>query len=222
MAGKHRDLTGQIFGHLLAQQNIGRNQCGKHVYECLCDCGNICYVVAERLTGGYKTSCGCVAKQNRRKTLGVPGCSYSRLDRIWRGMKFRCDKGDKYCDKHYVERNIKVCNEWRNSFDVFKEWAMMNGYNDTLTLDRIDNYGDYCPDNCRWVTMAEQNRNRTNNRNIEYHGETKTLAEWSRDLDMNYWTIIYRLDKLGMTPDEAFTTPIMDKNENLYWHKLGG
>lgn len=215
MASKHKNLTGKIFGRLLAIQDIGCDRFGKHIYKCICECGNICYVKAERLTGGYKTSCGCVEKAKRHKTLGIPGCTYSRLYRIWRGMKFRCDKGDKYYDKQYVERNIHVCDDWVNSFDAFKNWAMQNGYNDKLTLDRFDNYGDYCPDNCHWATVAEQNRNRTNNRNIEYRGETKTLAEWSRELNLNYWTLIYRLDKLGMSPEEAFNTPIMDKRNNL-------
>ena len=131
------------------------------------------------------------------------------------GMRFRCAKGDKYFDRHYVERGIKVCDEWRDNFLAFREWALANGYRDGLTVDRIDNYGDYCPENCRFATMAEQNRNRTNNRNIEYRGETKTLAEWARELGLNYWTLIYRFDKLGMTPEEAFNTPIMDKFENL-------
>lgn len=162
---------------------------------------------------------GCTTKEKRRKTLGVPGCTYSRLYDIWYGMKFRCEKGDKYRDKWYVERNVHVCDEWKNSFETFKEWAMQNGYNDKLTIDRIDNYGDYCPDNCRWITMVDQNRNRTNNRNIEYRGETKTLAEWASELGFNYWTLIYRFDKLGMTPEEAFNTPIMDKNANLVSHK---
>lgn len=212
MACKHRDLTGMRFGHLFVSKHLGRGPSNKHIYECLCDCGNIIVVTAERLTGGYKTSCGCA-------TIYKLGCrnneSGTRLYRIWVDMKFRCDKGDKYYDKHYVERGIKVCDEWRNSYDAFKEWALANGYTDELTIDRIDNYSDYCPENCRWVTMAEQNKNRTNNRNIEYHGVTKTLAEWSRDLGLNYWTLIYRFDKLGMTPEEAFETPVMNKNQNL-------
>lgn len=143
------------------------------------------------------------------------GFSKTKLYRIWKGMRFRCAKGDKYCDRHYVERGIKVCDEWRDNFLAFREWALANGYRDGLTIDRIDNYGNYCPENCRFATMAEQNRNRTNNRYIEYRGETKTLAEWARELGLNYWTLIYRFDKLGMTPEEAFNTPIMDKNENL-------
>lgn len=215
MGRKVTDLSGRRFDHLVVIKDIGCNDRGRRIYECLCDCGEIVNVVSDRLTSGEKSSCGCIEKEKRRKTLGVHGCTYSRLHRIWYGMKFRCDKGDKYCDKQYVERNIHVCDEWRNSFNAFKEWAMQNGYNDKLTLDRFDNYGDYCPDNCHWATMAEQNRNRTNNRNIEYRGETKTLAEWARELGLNYWTLIYRFDKLGMTPEEAFNTPIMDKCNNL-------
>ena len=214
MARKHKDLTGQRFDHLFVSRYIGRGASNKHTYECICDCGNIVNVVAERLTGGYKTSCGCTTKRDCGKYFGE---SSSRLYRVWEGMRFRCDKGDKYYDKHYVERGIKVCDEWYNNFFAFKEWALSHGYRDELTIDRIDNYGDYCPSNCRWVTMAEQNRNRTNNRMIEYYGITKTLAEWSRHLNINYWTLIYRFDKLNMTPEEAFNTPIMDKYNNLIY-----
>lgn len=150
------------------------------------------------------------------KTGGMAqGFSKTKLYRIWMGMRFRCAKGDKYFDRHYVERGINVCDEWRDNFLAFREWALANGYRDGLTIDRVDNYGDYCPENCRFATMAEQNRNRTNNIRIEYRGETKTLAEWSRDVGINYQTLIYRFKKMHMTPEEAFNTPIMDKNENL-------
>ena len=216
MAPKHKDLTGQRFGHLLAKRYLGRGVSNKHTYECICDCGTVVDVVAERLTGGYKTSCGCATPHNPGIWVGD---SSTRLYRIWIGMKFRCDKGDKYCDKHYVERGIKVCDEWYNNYFAFKEWALSHGYQENLTIDRIDNYGDYCPDNCRWISMEEQNRNRTNNRMVEYRGITKTLAEWSRDLNVNYWTLIYRFDKLHMTPEEAFNTPIMDKNQNLCYRR---
>jgi len=136
------------------------------------------------------------------------GLSHTKLYRIWEGMRFRCEKGDKYYDKYYVERGIKVCDDWKDNFLAFREWALNNGYQDGLTIDRIDNYGDYCPENCRWVTTAEQNRNRTNNRRIEYNGKTQTLAEWAKELSINYWTLIYRFDKLGMTSEEAFETPV--------------
>lgn len=212
MACKHSDLTGKRFGHLFVRKYIGRGVSNKHTYECVCDCGNVINVVAERLTGGYKTSCGCATPHNPGK---YGGDSSTRLYRIWEGMRFRCDKGDKYYDKYYVERNIKVCDEWYNDFFEFKQWALSNGYNDGLTIDRIDNYGNYCPENCRWITMAEQNNNRTNNRIINYRGVTKTLAEWSREIGINYWTLIYRFDKLNMSPDEAFNMPIMDKCDNL-------
>lgn len=216
MANKHIDLTGKKFAHLFVNRYLGRLVSNKHTYECICDCGNVVICTAERLTGGYKTSCGCMTKKHVGTMNNESG---TRLYRIWIGMKFRCDKGDKYYDKHYVERGIKVCDEWYNNYFAFKEWAITHGYNDKLSIDRIDNYGDYSPDNCRWVTMQEQNNNRTNNRYIEYHGMTKTLAEWSKALGINYWTLIYRFDKLCMTPEEAFNTPIMDKTKNLKYYK---
>lgn len=216
MPKKHQSLSGKRFGSLLASKEIGIDRFGKHIYECVCDCGNIVHVKAERLTRGEKTSCGC---KTIRKPTKLNGESRTRLYRIWLGMKFRCAKGDKYRDPHYVKNNIKVCDEWENDYWAFKDWAINHGYSDDLTIDRIDNYGNYCPENCRWVTIAQQNRNRTNNRMVEYNGTTKTLAEWARELNLNYHTLVYRFKKLGMTPAEAFTLPIQDKRENLVYYK---
>lgn len=93
-------------------------------------------------------------------------------------MKQRCCGYNAKSYKHYGGRGITVCEEWRNSFEAFYEWAMANGYSDSLTLDRIDVNGNYEPSNCRWATMKEQNNNKRNNRNITYKGETHTLAQW--------------------------------------------
>ena len=108
----------------------------------------------------------------------VHGMSRSRLYHIWNSMKTRCINPKAISYKYYGEKGVKVCEEWRSDFIAFHDWAMSHGYQDDLTIDRIDNDGDYCPDNCRWSTVKEQSNNRSTNVNIKIGNATKTLTEW--------------------------------------------
>jgi hypothetical protein len=113
------------------------------------------------------------------QTIAGPKRKTTRLYRIWTAMRYRCyGKG---CDSYdrYGGRGIKVCDEWNGSFVPFRDWAMENGYTDELTLDRVDNDGNYEPGNCRWTTYQAQSENRKNTRWVEINGVTKTMAQWS-------------------------------------------
>ena len=160
-----RDFSGQKFGRLTAIRPIGKDKTNHTLWECKCDCGNYKTVVAYCLTkskGGAR-SCGCLAHEyaksgNARRTHG--GCG-TRLYRIWKDMKNRCNNPN--CpdyQKWYGSRGIKVCSEWNADFETFKNWALTNGYEENLSIDRIDVNGDYCPQNCRWATAFEQRHNR--------------------------------------------------------------
>ena len=118
-------------------------------------------------------------------------------------MKSRCyyTKNKNY--NAYGGRGIAVCDEWKNDFMSFYNWAMENGYDDTLTIDRIDNNKGYEPSNCRWVDMKQQSRNRRNTRTITYKGETKPISEWCELLNLNYYTVISRLDRLGWSVERT-------------------
>lgn len=131
---------------------------------------------------------------------------HSRLNRIYSHIKERCYKP--YCKsyKYYGGRGIKMCEEWLNSYESFKEWALNNGYREDLTLDRIDVNGDYSPNNCRWVSMKVQQNNRTNNHFITYNGKTKTLTQWCEELNLPYYKIRMRIDYGNWTPEKAFET----------------
>ena len=159
------DLTNRRFGKLTAIRPQ-RTNTGLYGWLCRCDCGKETVVRTTVLTSGHTKSCGCYAKHLREN--GVPhtthGNKHSRLYRIWCGMKSRCCNPNVPFYKYYGGKGIAVCEEWQNDFQsfffFFFGWSMANGYEDHLTIDRIDNDGNYEPSNCRWVSMAVQNRNK--------------------------------------------------------------
>ena len=159
------DLTGKRFGKLTVIKRV-HNEKNKHArWLCKCDCGNEVVVQSQSLKKSTK-SCGCLLVE-LHLTHGQAG---TRLYNIWNVMKQRCGNPNNHNYKEYGARGISVCEDWKRSFETFQEWAMKTGYNPDLkrgecTLDRINNDGNYCPENCRWVTMKEQcqNRRRPNN-----------------------------------------------------------
>lgn len=120
-------------------------------------------------------------------------------------MKSRCTDSNSVVYPDYGGRGITVCDEWMQSYESFRDWAINNGYQENLTLDRIDVNGNYCPDNCRWVSMKVQSNNKRNNRTIVYLGESHTISEWSDITGINKGTLRYRLDA-GWTAEKALTT----------------
>ena len=166
-----KDLSGQKFGKLTAIKRVGNTNYGQPLWECKCECGNITLVCGQHLREKRVKSCGCLKKSK---------ISNKRLYRIWGTMRHRCQNPKRKDYKYYGARGIKVCEEW-GDFSTFYEWAINNGYNDTLTLDRVDANGNYEPSNCKWATMKEQGNNKTNNHLITYNGETKTIAQWAEE-----------------------------------------
>ena len=127
-----------------------------------------------------------------------------RLYNVWCAMKERCYNPRNKSYERYGARGISVCEEWRKDFSVFAEWAESHGYEYGLTIDRIDGNGNYCPENCRWVTPAQQNRNYSRNHMITYNGETKCLADWADQYGINRATMYLRI-KRGKDLDEVFS-----------------
>lgn len=126
-----------------------------------------------------------------------------RLYNIWVNMKARCNNKNGRDYHKYGGRGIRVCEEWQKSYIAFYNWAMENNYDDTLTLDRIDNNKNYSPDNCRWATVKQQNNNQRTNINIEYQGVTRTLKEWSEIMNIKYSTL-YKRYKSGWEIEKIF------------------
>lgn len=154
------DLTGQRFGRLTVVRKSGKDNFRNSTWECICDCGNSSIVSSVNLRNGNTKSCGCYGRERKRNANKTHGMTGSRLHRIWKAMRTRCYNRNFFGFKYYGGRGISICDEWKNDFQAFYDWAMKNGYSDNLTIDRINTNGNYEPSNCRWVTMAEQNKNK--------------------------------------------------------------
>ena len=215
---KFKDLTGMRFGKLTVLEYTNKRNLNRNIlWRCLCDCGNEIYVATSCLNSGHTKSCGC--EKNNFVEMGKIGgkfgkhhLSRTRLYKCYNHMINRCHNSSNIQYKDYGGRGITVCEEWLdkdNGFINFYNWAMANGYNDTLTIDRIDVNGNYEPNNCRWVNMRKQNNNRRNNHIIIYNGERKTLEEWSRILPINISSaeLRYRIMN-NWSIEKAFKTPV--------------
>ena len=182
---------------------------GKIRWRCRCDCGNECFVNKCDLVYGNTRSCGCLKKNNNRKHGGKG----TRLYRIWKGAKNRCQNKNNASYKNYGARGISFYESWSNDFSIFAEWAKNNGYSDNLELDRMNNNKGYSPDNCRWVNRTVNANNKRNNHYIEYHGETHTIPEWSLITGIHICTIKARI-RYGWTDQDAVGVPLLRKGKD--------
>ena len=197
------DLKGKKFYNMEVISFAGINDKGRSTWLCRCDCGNEKIVVGSELKRGKVKSCGC-------RNTTINGLYQDRLYRIHHLMICRCYTKSTTSYERYGGRGITVCDEWRNKengFLNFYKWSMENGYSENLTIDRIDNDGNYEPANCRWVDRMEQANNTSRNVYIEYQGLKKTISEWSRYLGIDRRTLDKRLRK-GWGIEKAFSKPV--------------
>lgn len=187
-----------------------KNSIGQLCYLCRCECGNERNKEFSAIYSGHSKSCGCLRNENTARRNTKHGAAQrgamTRLYKEWRSMRNRC-KYESMDDYYlYGGRGIKVCDEWQSDFAAFRNWALWNGYDDLLVLDRIDTNGNYEPSNCRWVTLAENGQNKRNNRLITAFGETKCMSAWGSDQRCKIKTtaLQHRLNT-GWGPEEAIT-----------------
>lgn len=209
---KHDQLAkvvGERFGRLTVL-SLHRDTESKPWAFCRCDCGTEKEIRADHLLSGASKSCGCLNKEAARQRELKHGESGTRLFRTWTHVKGRCENPTDRAYAGYGGRGIAVCEEWASSYAAFRDWALNNGYSSDLTLDRIDNDGDYSPDNCRWVSRLRQANNRRSTVWIEAFGERKSTADWAHDprCVVGYQTLVDRLER-GMAPELAIATPHM-------------
>lgn len=161
--GKTVDMTGQKWGRWTVIERAGTNSRGAATWLCECECGTRRVVEGVSIRCGHSKSCGCLDRDMHilhpnRTTHGMWG---TRIYRIWKAMKNRCNNPNTPdYKKWYGSKGVKVCDEWQADFMAFYRWAIDNGYHDTLSIDRIDPFGNYEPNNCRWATAKEQANNK--------------------------------------------------------------
>lgn len=217
---KVNDLTGQRFGRFVVLTRVENGKNRKAQWLCRCDCGTEKIVHGYNLRTGRSKSCGCYQKDliaQVGKSHATHGLSHTRLYAIWNGMVRRCHnpKAQRYDD--YGGRGITVCDEWKNDFMAFREWALSNGYRDDLSIDRKDNDKGYSPENCRWATDLDQANNMSSNKLLTYNGKTQNMKQWSEELGISYMALICRFER-GWSVEKALSTPTSTQERNLTYN----
>lgn len=179
------DLSGQKFGNLTVLRIANAQNKNGRYYECLCDCGNRTIVLGQNLKRGITKSCGCLRTKHIVHMNFKHGGKKERLYGVWCAIRSRCNNPNNKEYNRYGGRGIKCCDSWKE-YMSFREWAISNGYKEGLTIDRIDNDGNYCPENCRWVTRTQQMQNTSLNVLVEHNSKTQTMSEWAKELGLNY------------------------------------
>ena len=168
--GKVKDLTNRRFERLKVIRRV-ENKNYRAMWLCECDCGNKKTISTYQLLSGQTKSCGCLGKENRAKSRTKHHKTNTKLYYVWKGMKQRCYNPNNKYYYNYGGRGITICDKWKNDFEEFYEWAIKNGYvenalHKSCTIDRINNTGNYEPNNCRWVDMKTQSNNRRKKQKI--------------------------------------------------------
>ncbi len=196
-----QDLTGQKFGTLTVVKFSHRKN-NRTYWICKCDCGTIKTYRADFLKRKQPPSCGCIGKKKRIEHCRILGLNRrthgkikTRLYKIYHNMKDRCYRKSCKAYKYYGQRGITIYQGWLDNFENFYNWATTHGYADNLTIDRINNDGNYSPENCRWVDMKTQANNTRKNIKIAYNNKTQTLKEWADELGMTYTQLHHRYER---------------------------
>jgi hypothetical protein len=203
--GKFIDLTKLHFGSWEVITKAYTDEYKGWWWYCLCECGTLRAVSSRNLISRHSTSCGCRGKfrlQNRKKH----GMSRTPLGGIRSGMIYRCHNSKCKAYKHYGGRGITVCDEWRDNPSSFYTWAVLTGYKEGLSIERIDNNGNYEPGNCKWIPRKEQPNNQRSSHYLTYNGEIKTIADWSRHTGISKGTISDRIRR-GWSDEKTLGTP---------------
>ena len=190
-----KELIGKKFNSLTIKERVYETKSGKKTnkryFRCVCDCGNETIVFLHDLKSGGTKTCGC-SKVKKFKTHGM---SDTRIYGIWTDMKQRCLNKNSVAYKWYGGCGVTICDEWKNDFMNFYNWAINNGYKEDLTLDRIDSKGNYEPENCRWADSYTQLNNTSRNHYVTIDGETRTISQWARFIGCKPMAIHRRIMK---------------------------
>lgn len=208
--GNFQDLTGKVFNNITVLHRTKNNHLNQTQWVCRCICGKVWAVVGNCLKTGNTKSCGCVSLMATTKRFTKHGHTSKGTVtpeyRAWRHLFDRCDSPKCREYINYGGRGIGICNRWRDSFDNFLRDMGHKPFPEAA-IDRIDNNGDYTPENCRWVTASQNNMNRRNNRILTYNGVSKALTEWARESITTVSTFSSRINR-GWSVHDAMTKPL--------------
>lgn len=209
-----KNISGQTFGRLIAIACVGKNSYGLNQWLCICSCGTETVTLQKTLAAGKTRSCGCIADELFKKNCidfdtTKHGFSGTVEHKAWKAMHSRCNNPNEHNYVNYGGRGISVCARW-GSFENF--YADMGERPKSKTsIDRIDNNGNYSPENCRWATQQQQMRNTRLNRVITHDGKTMCLAEWSEYLGIRYGLLSTRINTQKWSAERALTEPIKER-----------
>ena len=199
-------IIGKKIGKLIVLKRYGSDKSNHATYLCICECGKEKVYRGTQLRTEKVCSCGCKNIETNTKRLTKHGMFGSRIYRIWNGIKSRTEYKEEKAKRNYWGRGINICEEWK-VFENFYNWAINNGYKDDLTIDRINNNGNYEPENCRWATRREQSNNTSKTIKIEHCGKILPFTEWCRKLNINYNTARSRYYKGERNWEKLFAKP---------------
>ena len=190
-----KDRVGKRYGMLTVQRFA--YSVNRYAYwVCKCDCGNIKIISSKYLITSPFPNCGCSVHKG-----SIPKQYRKRIYNVYKNIKSRCYDDKNIAYMNYGGRGIKMCPNWYKSYDAFYNWAISSGYKPGLSIDRTDNNGDYCPENCRWATRKEQNRNTRRNKFITFQGKKLCINDWAATLGINRKKIAKGL-RQGLTPQQ--------------------
>lgn len=212
MHRKFQDLTGMRFGRLTVIEESYKEN-GKVYWRCRCDCNEETIVQGSKLRGGQTKSCGCLFDEYMQDRIKYfyKDRVHQKLYKTWACMKQRCYNPHNASYNNYGGRGITVCQEWKDNFLNFYNWAINNHYNDKLIIERKNVNGNYDPTNCKWATAKEQQNNTRANVHIEYNGQIKNIKEWSEITGIPYYILQTRYSNGDM--DERLFRPIRHKRK---------
>ena len=196
--GTLKDLTGNHYGYLEVIKQDTSSKFKNTKWICKCQCGKIKSIQGISLKNGKTKSCGCQSHKNLKGINKTHGMTRTHIYQEWLSMRKRCRPNSNDA-KTYYNRGIRVCQEWDNNFLSFYEWAINNGYDDSLSLDRIDNDAGYFPSNCRWIDIRKQQGNKSNTVKVLYNGQEYCLRTLCTELGFSYKTVYSRYTRLKTT-----------------------
>lgn len=194
-----QEWMGKRFGNLIVMGFEYKSS--RWFWKCKCDCGKETVVYPNQVIRGKTTTCGCGRSKTFHNMHLKHGCSGERLYSIWKGMRKRCRNENASHYEHYGERGISVCDEW-NDYLVFRQWALANGYNDGLTIERKSVNKDYCPENCTWIAAEHQPENTRKTIRLTIYGKEKPIGQWADQFGIKRSTVYSRIRR-GASPEKA-------------------